>query len=158
MGSSQKSGLSWTGLLSGSKSSKLMSGSVRSHTNIKYQFFNLQFHNFYPNNVGKGRAFHGLLFQVYSSYGGLWIEFWHWFASHQWHNIQYNALQWSLPNFSQKIGLDYCSPQIEVVLQTSIWSLAEASKSEAPKLTLLNKSFSDQKILADLLLKLLKLL
>ena len=32
MGSSQKSGLSWTGLLSGSKSSKLMSGSVRSHT------------------------------------------------------------------------------------------------------------------------------
>ena len=41
---------------------------------------------------------------------------------------------------------------------TSIWSLAEASKSEALKSTLLNKSFSDQKILADLLLKLLKLL
>ena len=32
MGSSQKSGLSWTGLLSGSESSKLMSGSVRSLT------------------------------------------------------------------------------------------------------------------------------
>ena len=41
---------------------------------------------------------------------------------------------------------------------TSIWSFLEASNSEAPKSTLLNKSFSDQKILADLLLKLLKLL
>ena len=35
---------------------------------------------------------------------------------------------------------------------TSIWSFPEASKSEAPKSTLLNKSFSDQKILPELLL------
>ena len=40
---------------------------------------------------------------------------------------------------------------------TSIWSSTAASKSEAPKSTLLNKSCSNQKILADLLLKLLKL-
>ena len=40
---------------------------------------------------------------------------------------------------------------------TPIWSFPEASKSEAPKSTLLNKSCSNQKILADLLLKLLKL-
>ena len=39
----------------------------------------------------------------------------------------------------------------------STWSPTAASKSEAPKSTLLNKSCSNQKILADLLLKLLKL-
>ena len=40
---------------------------------------------------------------------------------------------------------------------TSIWSCKAASKLEAVKSTLLNKSCSNQKILADLLLKLLKL-
>ena len=34
---------------------------------------------------------------------------------------------------------------------TSIWSSGEASKFEAPKSNLLNKSFSHQEILADLL-------
>ena len=40
---------------------------------------------------------------------------------------------------------------------TLIWSCKAASKSEAPKSTLLYKSCSNQKILVDLLLKLLKL-
>ena len=40
---------------------------------------------------------------------------------------------------------------------TSIWSCKAASKSEAPKSTLLYKSCSNHKILVDLLLKLLKL-
>ena len=39
---------------------------------------------------------------------------------------------------------------------TSIWSSAAASKLEAVKSSLLNKSFSDQKFLADLLFQLLK--
>ena len=47
MGSSQKSGLSWTGLLSGSKSSKLMSGSVRSLTSYNHASFPC-FQNWWP--------------------------------------------------------------------------------------------------------------
>ena len=63
--------------------------------------------------------------------------------------------------FGKLISRVFCSNSLATPLifpLASIWRLKAASNLEAVKLTLLNKSCSNQKILADLLLKLLKLI